>query len=229
VELSNTEFKLKRPLRLLILIGVAVLPIVLLSSASDYFSGLFHEPKPPGQTLFLLVKLSGLYALYLIALQIIFALLKPKRNFIVSINWSHKAHIFIGLLIAGLIGLHVLLFLAASWQRTGIFPWGAFIPKLDHGYYQQRLAAGVIALWLTSVLLFAGMRRKIVTGSFWASTHKVAFVVFVLVIIHSTSIGSETQSVLARLFYLGLVLGVISACVVALLRTRMTGKSRQKL
>jgi len=200
--------------------AVALLPLVLLFMSPGYFSGLFDSPKPPGQTLFLLVKLSGLYAIYLVSLQMILALVKPRPSAILPIKWNHKLHIVLGLFILFLIIVHVFLFLGATWQRTCAFPWEALIPKFNHGYYQQRLAAGVIAFWLSGILIVAGIRRRTKTRLPWAMIHKVAFIVFVLAIIHSISIGSETQSALARIFYAVLVIGTACASLIALYRAR---------
>jgi len=187
------------------------MPLLVLLVGSNYFQALNTELKPPGQNLFLFVKLSGLYAVCLLTAQITLALYGSAKSPSKKFGLTRRAHIFSGVLTVAIILLHVFSFLGAVYLRTGEFPWATLVPKFDHGYYKQRLGFGVLAMWLVLMTLTIGWLRVNFKSKIFSSLHKVSVLVFILAILHSLSIGSETRSFIGVAFYSIMVIAVLAS------------------
>lgn len=198
---------------------VAVLPLLFLVLGSSYFDGLFTSPKPPGQTLFMLVRLSGLYSIYLLVIQIVLGLNKARNGAFFGYRWSAGEHIILGVICACSIAIHISLFIVAGAIRTETFSLAGLIPVFDQGYYKQRLGFGALSMWLLGITIFSGIVRLKYSVKSARWLHKSALLVFLLAMLHSLSIGSDTRSFIVISFY-GVLVLIVSLSLMSYLRSQ---------
>jgi len=168
------------------------IPVLLFSVDGHYYQALFDVPKPPGQVYYELSKLVGLMAFWLMLLQLMTGLLGHTQ--LVSSYWSQNKHKALGILTVAMIIAHIGLFVTAVSLRTGHISLGLLIPSFSQGYYKLMLAFGVMAFWLLTIVVLSGAMRTKKTHPFWRLAHKLTLVIYVFVLLHSLSIGSETRS-----------------------------------
>lgn len=153
---------------------------------------LHFEGVPPGQSLYVIAKLAGLFALCLFWLQCVLALARRApllRGFPSS---DRRFHIRLGLATLALILSHVGLFTIAASQRTGHFAWDLLLPSTGHGYYRTSVGLGAIGLWLCLLAIYAG--RRVAHGRHrWKPAHMLWSLVFGLAFVHAINIGTESR------------------------------------
>lgn len=150
------------------------------------------DSAPAGQVFYRLARMAGLLSAYLLCIQVVAGLANTmglRRLW----PWGRKGHIVLFVGFAVVLVCHIVFFLIGVGLRTGAFPLYLLVPDFTHGYYRTSISIGAAALVGLVVVAFAGWRRLRNTN-FAPSLHQLAYLVFVLVIVHSTNIGSETRS-----------------------------------
>lgn len=175
----------------LILICCAPL-IVWMASVNDPTSYFRLNGLPPGQQLYLLAKLSGLFAIFLFWLQCMLALARYAPIALGFPASDFRLHRRLGIATGLLILAHVLPFVMAASLRTGHAAWDLLIPNFTHGYYRSNIGLGAIAFWIVCLTVFAGWRTA--RGRrHWKRVHLLWPVVFGLAFLHAFAIGTESR------------------------------------
>ena len=172
---------------------LASLPgIVWLVNVGD-IGAYFTHHVPRGQLLYLFSKLFGLYAYFLMALQVVVGMQGRASRYFVH-------HPKIGLLITISVVTHLSLFVIAASLRAGYPALDNFILAFNQGYYKSAVSLGVIAAYGMVPVIIAGvwLRKHIRLFRF---LHRLAYLVTGLGWLHSFSIGTETRSPIVLMFY----------------------------
>lgn len=178
---------------------------------------------PPGQTLYVLSKLAGLYALFLGWLQILLMLMKQSAPDGIACRWSLAYHRAFGFTVLGCMTLHVALFVAAASLRTGHLALGVLVPDFT-GFYTMAVTLGlfgfygIVSVAIAGVLRAAGRARA-------AWVHYAALPVFGLTYLHSLLIGTETRAEPMLVLYAVMGVTLLVACVFRLNRFRARSRS----
>ncbi len=172
---------------------VCLSPLLVWSlTVPDAWRYLRIEGLPPGQALYVVAKLIGLFAMCLFWLQCVLALARHAPLFFGFPSSDHRVHRRLGLATLILILLHAGLFIVAASLRTGHIAWDLLLPSVGHGYYRTSVGLGAVALWLCLLAIFAG--RRVAQGyRRWKPIHMVWPMVFGLVFIHAIAIGTESR------------------------------------
>ncbi len=161
--------------------------------------GVYYSPStPPGQLLYVLSKLAGMYALLFIALQIIVSLAGRLKQ--ASIPHLRLLHPLLGTFVVLLGMTHALLFFAAVSVRQGDPAWGLLFPGF-RDFYHTHLTLGLFGLWILITVMISGFTRSINRSHFAKILHRGYWLAIVLVYIHALAIGTETQSRLGLALY----------------------------
>ncbi len=197
---------IRAALAALLVFGLTSPGLVFLRSTGDL--GLyFREAVPPGQFLYVLAKLAGLYAIALIWLQLVLGALRPWLESHFSSRAVLRLHVRLGPLALLLILTHALLFAAAVSLRseTGL-PWALFVPQLTGPFYPRMVSLGVLALLLVLIAAVAAtLRQWPAFRVVWRKLHFLNYAVFGLALLHSFSIGSETRTQPLAMLYGGML------------------------
>jgi predicted ferric reductase len=213
---------IRSALGVLLAFGLTAPGLVFLASTGDL--GLyFREPVPPGQFLYVLAKVTGLYAITLIWVQLMLGALRPWLEAAFSPGALARLHLRLGPLALLLVLAHALLFASAvSLRSQGHFPWTLFVPQLTGPYYPRRVSLGVMALFLLfTAAAGAALRRRRGFRAVWRKLHVLNYAVFALALLHSFSIGSETRTEPLTALYAGMALSAgVAPLAAARLRWR---------
>lgn len=183
----------------------------------------FTHDLPVGQGLYAFAKLAGLLGFALLWVQAVLGMAPRVPLFRAMPAISRSTHIWLGSSAALLIVAHVGLFVAGSSLRKKTVAWDLLLPNLDHGYYFQMITLGAVALYLLILGLLAGWRLHHGQRR-WKAVHMLWPVVFVLALVHSLTIGSESRyGALAYVFYF---MGS-SIALIALARLAVWRRSRK--
>lgn len=192
----------------MIVLGFAlalVMPFLLWISAVGDPRLYLDASVPAGQLTYVLSKLAGLLAVGLFTLQLFLMIFRKSVIGPYLRQWDTASHRVLGVGAFAMILLHVVLFVAGASMRSGHLTWHLLLPSFGSGYYNAMVSLGVIALYLAFCLVFLGflssMRSKR-RGAKWRYFHRaIAFAIVPLAIVHSYSIGSETNSLWVYIFY----------------------------
>ena len=197
----------------LIWIGLAVIccaPLVVwMTTVNDPMSYVRLGGLPPGQQLYLVAKLAGLFAFFLFWLQCLLALARHAPVVPGFPASDLRLHRRLGLATALLILAHVTCFVVAASLRTGHISWDLLLPNFTHGYYKFYLGLGAIAFWVVCLTVFAGWRVSRGHAR-WKRIHLMWPAVFGLAFLHAFAIGTESRFGAMRY----LVLFVVASLVV---------------
>ena len=171
-----------------ILVGPGLAFVMTAGDIREYF----HYDVPDGQFLYILSKLTGLYAAVLLWLQVMGGLIRPAGIVGGEAPGFLRRHRVLGLAATLLLLIHAGLFVAAVSLRNGHFAWALLWPHFDLGYYRQMLSLGLIAAWLLMGVIVAGLVRSRL-GGLWKWIHRLSVPALVLVLVHSFFIGTETR------------------------------------
>lgn len=191
----------------LICVNAIILPLVLFLSTTD-LDIYFNHSVPPGQFLYVCSKLSALMAISLFCLQLTLKNLSIAYPSFANTNNSHR---LVGLLTLASILLHVFLFASAVFIRSDHIPIGLFTFRFSHGYYNLMVTLGLIGfifmvLAVSTIVFF----KKFLSFSKDIHYQSMLFV-YVLVLIHSLTIGTETRLLGLKYWYLATVMMPIIA------------------
>lgn len=184
--------KLRRFLGYAAFTGVLATPIaawlISVGNPLEYFA----YDLPPGQALYIGAKIAGLLAFFMLWIQCILGLVRraPVLNGFPPIE--PQLHRFLGLVTLLLALIHVGCFFGAASLRAGSPAWSLFWPNFSHGYFNAFVSVGLIALWCLLLGIFAGWRTSRGDRR-WRGIHMAWSVVFVLVFLHTYTIGSESR------------------------------------
>jgi len=195
-----------------VLITLFVIPgIAWLSNTGDIAS-YFLYTNLDGQFIYVLSKLVGLYAMMFIWLQILLGLLKPQIKRYYG-DLTPKSHRWLGIISLILVILHVGLFVAAVSLRNDHFAWKLFVPNFFQGYYALMLTIGLFALitLLASVISRGVLAKANNAIKLWV--HRLVLVAFFMILIHSYTIGTESQLGMMSMIYL-LMFGSITGILI---------------
>jgi DMSO/TMAO reductase YedYZ heme-binding membrane subunit len=190
----------------LVMIAALVLPGVTWWSSIDAPARYLAAGVPPGQLLYVLAKLAGLYAMALLWLQVLYGLLRETAWAVPARRWTVAAHRNLGITVAMLAVLHAGLFITGVSMRAGHFAAGLLVPNFGGAYYASTVSLGVTAAWLLiAVILAAALRRR--EGLQWVWVHRLGLPALALVFFHSLLVGSESR--LGAMPYLYGIMGVV--------------------
>ena len=192
---------------------------VWMASVNDPMSYVRLGGLPPGQQLYLVAKLAGLFAVFLFWLQCLLALARHAPmvpGFPVS---DLRLHRRLGVVTALLILAHVVCFTVAASLRTGHVSWDLLLPNFTHGYYKFYLGLGAIAFWIVCLTVFAGWRVSRGHAR-WKRIHLMWPAVFGLAFLHAFAIGTESRFGAMRYLVLFLVASLIIVGIGRFLRSR---------
>ena len=206
-------------LRFLVVTIILALPLLSwLASIGNPFA-YFRYELPPGQVLYILAKLAGMYAFVLLWFQAMMALLKRDRlsGYLVP-EWTLNRHRVLGIATILTAWTHFLCFFSAVSIRKETVAYDLLLPQFQNGIYSFAVSLGWIALVGLTLVAFTGLLRGRRQG-IWALAHRLSLVVFLLAFFHAQMIGSEAKDGLW--FFLHLLF--VAAILVAIAR-RVTDK-----
>jgi DMSO/TMAO reductase YedYZ heme-binding membrane subunit len=199
--------------------------VVWMASVNDPMSYFRLNGLPPGQQLYLIAKLAGLFAFFLFWLQCMLALARHAPvmpGFPVS---DLRLHRRLGIATALLILAHVACFIAAASLRTEHVSLDLLLPNFTHGYYRFYLGLGAIAFWIVCLTLFAGWRVS--RGQVhWKAVHRLWPAVFALAFLHAFAIGTESRFGAMRILVVLIVASLIIAGIARVFRSRQDPPSK---
>lgn len=197
-------------------LAAAAIPVALWwSSVGDLGIYLQYET-PPGQVWYVLSKLAGMYAFFLIWLQAVLGLVFTAPGDGRSSFWSVRFHRNLGLIALICIATHATLFILAASVRTHHVALGWLVPKFAAGYYETAVSLGALAFYTIVVVAVAGyLRSRRVMQAVWV--HRASIPAVLLALTHCLMIGTETRSYLALASY-GTMLVILLACLAHRLR-----------
>ena len=184
----------------------------------------WHYDLPPGQLLYVISKLLGLYAITLLWLQAMYGLLRHEqwaRFFFPA--WSIQRHRSIGLLVLFSVLLHASVFFVAASIRKNEIMLHLLVPDFTNGFYSAVVSLGLVALVMMLIGVAAGLLRHKI-GKGWLWVHRLLLIMLVLVFLHSILIGSETRTLAWLLFY---ILQGVTLCIAISLRLRVKARAQQ--
>jgi predicted ferric reductase len=148
---------------------------------------------PPGQVIYQVSKLFGLYAIVLLWAQVMCGLIMGDQFRLRMFSWlTVMIHRRLGIATLLVSSAHFLFFLAAASVRKHGVAYQLLLPDIKGGFYSMIISLGWFALVGMYIVAIAGwMRMK--GASRWKWPHRISLAVFVLAVTHSQLIGSEAQ------------------------------------
>ncbi len=200
-------FALVIALGIIIVVGFTAVWLGQAAPFSIYLSG----EAPPGQAAYMSMRSLGLFALFLLWAQIMLGILSPLSADVRDSTDLRAFHQKLGIFTFMVAVSHPLFFIWGVFQRTAHFKYDFLLPVFDNGYYQACISIGVIGLYLLAIGFLAAMLRNFRSlNRLWLNIHRVNGGVFVLAVIHSLLIGSDTRIFAAALL---IILAAASASV----------------
>lgn len=203
---------------LAVLLLLAIPLVSWLGQVGNLAAYLSH-PTPQGQELYVLCKLLGLYAYAFLWLQVIYGLSAKTRW---QKQWRIDIHKTLGGMALALICLHIGSFIGAVSIRSHKLAYEALLPNFSKGYYPAMVSLGGVAFALILVAVSCALLRRF-WPKLWKLGHWLALPAFILVCIHSLSIGSES-----RLAGMIGVYGITLLLASGLLLFRLAGLAKAK-
>lgn len=211
---SDSAFTIKH----VVLLLVVTLPAMIWHQQTGDLTLYFSQSTPPGQLLYVLSKLTGMYALLFIALQIIVTLESGLNP--VSMQRMRLLHPLMGALVILLALAHALLFFTAVSVRQGDTAWGLLLPGF-RDFYHTHLSLGVFGLWILIAVMMSGIARLFNASSAVRMLHRGYWASITLVYIHALAVGTESQSRAGLIFY-----SVLAGVILILLVMRLFRRNR---
>lgn len=177
------------------------IPAIVWAISVGDLQSYFSHHVPPGQILYLLSKLVGLYALYFMAAQVMIGIQGRKSQYF-------RYHRTVGILTAITVATHLGLFVTAASLRTGHAAWDNLVPAFDQGFYKGSVSYGIVAAYVMILIVASGLLMKYIP-KLLRFLHLAAYLVIALGWLHSFCIGTETRSSIVMAFY-----GLLAATIV---------------
>jgi DMSO/TMAO reductase YedYZ heme-binding membrane subunit len=175
-----------------VLIVCLALPGVTWISTVGNLADYWRYEVAPGQVLYLLSKLAGLYAFVAFWLQLMYGLLGASGRRRLKVECGHAFHRTLGVLVMVLVATHVALFVTGSSIRAHHFASQYLTPTFSSGYYRSIITFGIIAAILLLIAVVSAAGRRMV-GRIWRIQHWAVIPAYSLAFTHSLLIGSESR------------------------------------
>lgn len=206
---SNLDINLLGPLAGSILLVFAGYFLFMADDLSD----ITRSHAPPGQSLYVLSKLTAMLIYMLMWWQILLGIFKKVNT---------KYHAFSGVSLLFLIILHATLFITAVSIRQGELHLGMLLPDFTAGYYKTGLSLGVIGFYLIVIAtISSALRRRF--NKYWRYGHTLVYLTFALATVHGLMIGSDINSGLFLFF----VYGAVASLIIAFLYKKLVLKGSE--
>jgi hypothetical protein len=161
--------------------------------------GIYFSPAaPPGQLLYVLSKLAGMYALLLATLQLMLGFMNGLG--LTTVSMLRRLHALIGAGVVLLAVAHAVLFFSAVSLRQGYPAWGLLVPDF-RDFYHSHLSLGLFALVLLLAVMLTGIVRRGGRSRIARHLHRGYVAVISLGYLHALAIGSESQSLAGLLLF----------------------------
>jgi len=192
-------------------LAMVVVPALMWLQSTGDITIYFEYETPPGQVYYVLSKLTGMYAIFLLWLQVILALYRRTPVGEKLPFWSIKIHRNLGVIAFSALILHAGLFVIAVSIRKAHFAYGLLLPNFSHGFYNVAVSLGVLAMYGLIIVVIAGyFRRRGVQKAKWF--HRVSIITLILTLIHCLLIGTETRYYLMIAVY-AFMIGTLTAAL----------------
>lgn len=148
------------------------------------------HPAPIYYIWWLISRASGIVAVILISLSVLFGLLmaiKGRRRFAPKRTLA-RVHEHVALLALLAIGVHGLALLGDRWLNPG---WSGITVPFALGYRPQYTGLGIIAGYLAVVLGPSFYLRKRIGARRWRRLHRATIIVWILSVVHTIGAGSD--------------------------------------
>ncbi len=187
-----------------LMLAMAVVPAVIWLQSTGDISIYFEYETPPGQVYYVLSKLTGMYAVFLLWLQVVLALAKKTKMGRKLPSRSINFHRNLGILSFSTLVLHIALFVTAVSIRKGYLAYELLLPNISHGFYAFAMTLGVLAFYGLILVVIAGyIRRRGIQRAKWF--HRVSVVALYLTLIHCLMIGTETRYLIMMTIYIFMI------------------------
>ena len=194
----NRAHKLRSIFIFLLLLALFLVPGATYFHMLGDITVYFNYTVPDGQLLYILSKLIGLYAFFLLWVQILYGILHTQL-FPTFMLGTTRFHQNMGVVIVMLLALHIVLFVTAVSVRNGYFAYQLLLPNFN-GYYFKMVSLGIFGgLMISVAVIIAWFRRKI--KKHWRAFHWLVLLAFIMIFFHSYLIGSETRTGLMPYLY----------------------------
>lgn len=186
------------------ILGVSLLLVITgLFISNGHLTEMSRSYAPPGQTLYLLSKITAIFVYLLIWFQIMVGIISKVNK---------QLHIMLGIAVFSLITIHVILFISAVSIRQDELSLGILLPNFSSNYYKSGMSYGVMALFFIVIASLAGIFRKKFQNH-WKMGHGFVYVTFSLASVHGLMIGSDINSGRLPYFIYGAVVSLMLAFV----------------
>lgn len=192
---------------------ILILPIAIFFKTTGDVSEYFRYQMPAGQTWYLISKVSGLYAIVFLWLQILQGLLSVCGHSFLNRSRNTHFHRNLGLCVLSLFICHITSFIIAVSLRNGFFSYQLLLPNFFTSYYPKIVSLGVIAAWFLLITIGVGIADGRLGKIGWVWSHRLSWAAFFLVFFHSYLIGSETRVGAMEWLYFFMFGSVITATV----------------
>lgn len=176
-------------------------------------------------SLWILIRSTGFTAYLLLSLSVFIGSLYSLREQIKPVSTVPDlriAHIYLSMMAVGASVLHASLLLFARKQER--LRLSEILVPFSARYDTTWLAIASIAVYLLLILAAAGFLQRHFPLRVWRGIHVVSYVAYVLALMHSIAVGTDTENVWIAVLYAstGLVIGLVF-----LYRVAMAGKPKK--
>lgn len=168
---------------------VLLMPIYLVSR------NLFIEK--PADILFLVHRMLGLYAFSLIFIQIIIGSTRPLLNRLFPAGAVLQNHMRLGKIAFSLALLHPVFLYSTNLLENNLSYVAPYLKETNLLFY----SLGIFSLLLLILSIGAALFRSRI-GLKWIYIHRINYVIFWLIVIHSLNLGSDVRSPFGQTIYL---------------------------
>lgn len=190
-----------------------IFPILTVWETIGTFENLQNTLSHGASSVYLLLRLTGLYAFVLLFLQIMHGAFMPFWNNIFGPK-SPVTHEKVGIIIYILILFHPFFYIFSVGMELGfIQALPALLPKINTEY-ELHLTYGKVALTLLTLSVLAVYFRHLkILNKHWIKFHVLNYVVFFLAFYHSYKVGSDSHLTPYSYLYPAMFLGVVGSIV----------------
>ena len=206
--------------RIVAALAVAILlfvPLATMTSQTGAMSYYMGEGYPPGQSAYIMMRISGHLAYTLIFIQIVIGTLHGRIEKWLGIGNMVPIHRSLGLTAFFFALSHPIFFEWARQLRTGQSTVVAtFWPPTNTGFYELHQFFGALGLYTLVAGVLAGVVGPRLAPKAWRTVHYINYGVFFLVWYHSFRIGSST-----RIGFLPILYTVLATTVLVVVAWRL--------
>jgi len=185
----------------LLYIGFLLIPLYIIFKNLGGFEGLSKSLTNPSLTAHLFLRIAGLYAFFLIFIQIVHGAFMPLW-FKIFDSRATINHEKFGVWIYGLVLAHPLFFTLSAILATGLKNGVLTLIPSFETKTDILINYGRIGFTLVTIAFLASyLRHKSFLNRHWLKLHILNYVAFYFIFQHSWNIGSDTQTFPLNLVY----------------------------